>query len=80
MTVNRRSAMHRMLGALGAVAAASLPLAQRASHAASTTTRDALGWLVVIGQRGETIIRISPRFAWEYPRETLEILRTGTFR
>ena len=74
--MNRRSFLTRAAGWL-AGAGAALSAAPRATQTALTTVRDSLGWLVVIGRHGETVIRISPRFALEHPRETLSLLTTG---
>lgn len=75
--MNRRSAIRRMLAAAAAAAASAIPLAQRTGYSAM---RGVDGWLSVLGEHGRVIIRVSPRFALEHPRETLEILRTGTLR
>lgn len=56
---------------------ASSPLAARTGQATFSTVRDALGWVAVIGQRGETVIRISPRFLAEHPVEALHLMTRG---
>lgn len=78
--MNRRSALRRLSSVLLAGAAASVPSLPRAMPAALSTVRDGGGWLAVIGQHGNVVIRISPRFALEHPGETVSLLATGRLR
>jgi hypothetical protein len=74
--MKRRAFLHRLTGlALGG--AAFVPILNRPAQAALSATRDAFGWIAVIGRQGETIIRISPRFIVEHPVEALHLMTTG---
>lgn len=75
--MNRRSFLERAARMAAAVAASALPVVQRSAQTGMSVVRDSLGWLAVIGAKGETVIRISPRFAIEHPSETLQLLTTG---
>jgi hypothetical protein len=75
--MNRRRFLHRAGISMLSVAASALPAVARAPGAALSTVRDSLGWIAVVGQRGDVLIRISPRFALEHPAEALGLIRTG---
>jgi hypothetical protein len=75
--VKRRTFLQRSIRLGAALAATALPVVQRSAQTGLSAVRDSLGWLAVIGTRGDVLIRISPRFAVEHPAETLRLLTTG---
>lgn len=75
--MNRRAFLNRIGGSMLSIMAISLPSAARVGQSTLSTMRDASGWLAVIGQRGDVVIRISPRFLVDHPAEALHLMTTG---